>query len=435
MDKTIGIRREDKNEWERRVPLIPEHVANLQESGLTTYVQPSDLRIYSEQEYADSGAVISEDLSPAKTIFAVKEIPIEFYEQGKTYIFFSHVIKGQSYNMGMLRHMMNLGVNLIDYERIVDEHNRRLIFFGRYAGLAGMIESLFAYQQKLEAAGNTSPLAGIKQAYEYGSIDAALDHMKEIGEKISGDGFPELVGPVVIGFAGYGNVSKGAQEVLDHFPVIEVTPAELLSKYATFENNNVVYKVVFSEEDMVRPLAGDFELNDYYNHPEKYISRFEQYVPYLTLLMNCIYWTDKYPRLITKQFLQDETDTNLKLKVVGDISCDIDGAIQFTHKVTYPDAATFTYFPAADSANDGTAADGITVMAIDNLPCEFSRESSAEFSIVLKDFVKDIVAADFSVAFDQLDLPQSIKSALILHNGKLTSDYTYLEKFIEGKDE
>ena len=431
MEKIIGIRREDKNEWERRVPLIPEHIQELNERyAIKTQLHPSSLRIFTDAEYAAVKAELKDDLSAANTIFAVKEMPVDFFEQGKNYIFFSHVIKGQVYNLPMLQRMMELKVNLIDYERIVDENNHRLIFFGRYAGLAGMIETFFAYGQKMKAAGISTPFERFKQAYAYNSLADAKTEIAQLGEYIAKNGLPAEINPVVVGFAGYGNVSMGAQEIFDLLPFREITPLELINNFNSLNSEQHLYKVVFKEEDMVKPSSGEFILQDYYRYPEKYEGVFEQYLPYLTMLVNCIYWTEQYPRLVTKKYLQSQSKTEQKLKVIGDISCDINGSIELTHKVTYPDQATFTYHPGSNRFEDGTSAPGITIMAVDNLPCEFPLESSVEFSMVLKNFVNDIVEADFMVPFEDLKLPFPIKKALILHRGKLTPEYEYIREFL-----
>ena len=168
----IGIRRADKNKWEKRTPLIPEDLKYLREKfGIHTLVQPSEIRAYNNDEYSNAGAEVVEDIHSASTIFAVKEIPLHFYREGKTYVFFSHTIKGQLYNIPLLKKMMELKCNLIDYERIVDESNKRLIFFGKYAGIAGMVETLHALGQKLKQKGFKTPLERIKQAYQYHSIE------------------------------------------------------------------------------------------------------------------------------------------------------------------------------------------------------------------------------------------------------------------------
>ncbi|MCP5047801.1 MAG: hypothetical protein GY940_11565 [bacterium] len=438
MKKIIGIRREDKNQWERRVPLVPDDVKALKENhGITTIVQPSARRVFPDDAYTAAGAVISEDLSNAGVIVAVKEIPTDLFEKDKTYVFFSHTIKGQSYNMGMLKRMMELECNLIDYERIVNEKNQRLIFFGRYAGLAGMIETLHALGQKLDLQGYDTPLKKIQQPYHYNSLEEAINAIETIGKEIDENGLPPAICPLVVGFAGYGNVSRGAQEIFDLLPH-ETLPARILDeKYPSLTSHSRnLFKVVFKEEDMMKlkePSPGPFDLQDYFNHPGKYESQFEMYLPYLSALVNCIYWTEDYPRLVTKDYLRSAVSVNpdLTLKVIGDISCDIDGSIEITHKATLPDVPAFTYFPGADRFEDGTHGKGVTVMSVDNLPCEFPASSSAAFSTVLKDFVENIVTTDFKTGAGNLGLPGPIEKALILHRGQLTTDYDYIKEFVK----
>lgn len=435
MEKTIGIRREDKNEWERRVPLVPDDVRWLKEKyGIRTIVQPSNIRIFADEDFRRAGAEISEDLGKASVVFAVKEIPAALFEKNKTYVFFSHTIKGQAYNMPMLKDLIGRQCNLIDYERVLNEKNQRLIFFGRYAGLAGMLDTLHAYGQKLLARGVANPFARIRQAYQYDSLEQAKAEVAAVGAEIDEHGFPEELCPLVVGFAGYGNVSRGAQEIFDLLPHKILSAEALVEMIDNFSSDNLnLVKVVFSEDDMVRARQGTFDLQDYYAHPQKYESKFESYLPLLSILVNCIYWTEKYPRLVSKQYLKDRTvlESNLSLQVIGDISCDIDGSIEITRKATKPDAAYYTYFAENDRFEDGVQPLGVTVMAVDNLPCEFPRESSEEFSAVLRDFVPEIAAADFSRSTENLQLPQPIQKALILHRGNFSPDYLYMKDFIK----
>jgi saccharopine dehydrogenase (NAD+, L-lysine-forming) len=435
MQKIIGIRREDKNKWERRVPLIPQDIKRLKEKfGIKAIVQPSKIRVYSDEDYLKAGAEISENLSPASVVFAVKEIPSTLFEQDKTYMFFSHTIKGQSYNMPMLKRMMDLKCNLLDYERVVNEKNRRLIFFGRYAGIAGMIETLYAYGQKLKLQGYDTPFERIKQAYQYESFEQAKEEITKIGHEIDEEGFDMALAPFVVGFTGYGNVSRGAQEIFDLLPHKVISAGILEEMYENFSGDNFnIYKVVFHEEDLVRPIDGEFDLQDYYDHPEKYESKFETYINYLNILVNCIYWTEKYPMLVTKEFLRDNTilRSNLNLKVIGDISCDINGSIEITKEATYPDNATYTYFAEKDKFEDGTQRNGVTVMAVDNLPCEFPRESSDYFSSVLSEYVDNIVTSNYKGDFGELALPHPIKTSQILHRGVLTPDYNYIKEYLK----
>jgi saccharopine dehydrogenase (NAD+, L-lysine-forming) len=160
MSIRIGIRREDKNVWERRVPVIPKHARQLQKDhGIKVWVQPSDIRVFPDAEFSQVGALVEEDLSACPVVFAIKEIPIRFFQPNRTYIFFAHVVKGQPYNMPMLKRVLELGCNLIDYEKVTDERGRRLIFFGRHAGLAGMIDSLWALGQRLDWEGIPNPFS------------------------------------------------------------------------------------------------------------------------------------------------------------------------------------------------------------------------------------------------------------------------------------
>ncbi|MDY7041954.1 MAG: hypothetical protein SVX38_13945, partial [Chloroflexota bacterium] len=186
MSARIGVRREDKSRWERRVPVIPEHAAELREEhGVEVWLQPSDIRVFSEEEYAQAGARVQEDISSCPVIFAVKEIPDYFFEPGKTYVFFSHTVKGQQYNMPMLRKMLSLGCTLIDYEKVTDERGRRLIFFGRHAGLAGMIDALWTLGQRLNWEGIANPFTEILQTYRYESLAEAQQAVTRAGEAIA----------------------------------------------------------------------------------------------------------------------------------------------------------------------------------------------------------------------------------------------------------
>jgi len=435
MKKILGIRREDKNRWERRVPLIPADIEELgKKYGIKTFVQPSPIRVFKDTEYTKAGAQVSEDMSAADVIFAVKEIPEELFARGKTYVFFSHTIKGQHHNMNMLKRLMDLECNLIDYERVVNEKNIRLIFFGRHAGLSGMIETLHAFGRKMSLKGMHTPFEEVKQAYLYDTLQQAKEQIQAVGAHIAEKGLPEELCPLVVGFSGYGNVSRGAQEIFDLLPHKVVEPKDLAK--AVKQNageNRALLKVVFKEEDMVKPKSGVFELQDYYNHPEKYESSFESHLPVLKMLVNCIYWSEKYPRLVTKEYLKREYARTKKcgLQVVGDISCDIDGSIEITYKATMPDQPCFTYHAGSDRFVDTVEAEGVTVMAVDNLPCEFSHEASMDFSKALKPYINDILSADYSGDFDAIALPYPIKKALILHKGKLTREYTYINEFLK----
>lgn len=432
MSFILGIRREDKNKWEKRVPITPEHVKELKEKhNIDTLIQPSQIRAFTDKEYQQVGATVVEDVSSSNAVFAIKEIPNNFFSQGKTYLFFSHTIKGQKKNMPMLKKMIELGCTLIDYEKIIDDQGRRLVFFGRYAGIVGMIDTLWAFGQRVKWRGIDTPLSQIKQTINYKNLDEAKEHIESIGNKIREKGIPDFLTPIVVGFVGYGNVSKGAQEILDLLPVDEIRPKQLEAIHENF-SDKIIYKVVFKEEDLVEPIHTEksFNLQDYYNNPHLYHSVFQQYIHRLSILMNCIYWSEKYPRLFTKYFLEKNYTRQMKLQVVGDISVDINGAIEFTEKTTTPGNPVFVYNPIRRDIVDGYNGSGVVVMAIDNLPCELPFESSKAFSDSLIRFIPPIVKADYSTDFKNLALPSEIKKAVILHKGKLTPEYEYINSFL-----
>jgi alanine dehydrogenase len=436
MSNFIGIRHEDKYELETRAPLTPKHVERLvKQKKLDIVVQTSDKRVFTDEEYIRAGAKISKDLKKCSVIFGVKEIPVSVFEENKTYVFFAHVIKGQSYNMSMLKRMMELKCNLIEYERVVDEQGKRLIFFGHYAGLAGMINSLWALGLRMKDYGYISNLLKIKQAHHYHSLRDAKDDVSAIGQLIAERGIPHELRPFVIGFTGNGNVSKGAQEICGLLPVKEISPEKLLSLHLRKKlPDNLIYKVVFNEEDLYEHIGGDpFDLHDYYSNPQNYRSKFEKYIPHLSVLINCIYWDKRYPRLITKEYLKKAFSKNRpSLTVIGDISCDVEGSVECTMKPATIDDPIYIYDPFSDQITSGHQGSGILIMAVDILPSELPRDSSNGFGDILVNFVKPISDADFDEPFEDLDLPKAIKKALVLHKGELTPDYKYLEEFLNA---
>ena len=152
-------------------------------------------------------------------VFAVKEIPPDLFEPGKAYVFFAHVIKGQPYNMPMLRRLLDLGCTLIDYEKVTADEGRRLIFFGWHAGVAGMLETLWALGRRLAWEGIPTPLTELQRAFEYRDIAEAKVAVAQVGRMIAGQGCRPRSRPLTIGVAGYGNVARGAWEILNLLPV------------------------------------------------------------------------------------------------------------------------------------------------------------------------------------------------------------------------
>ena len=282
--------------------------------------------------------------------------------------------------------------------------------------------------------GIITPFLDIAQTHNYHSLGEARKVVSKVGQKIIEKGLPPELKPVVIGFTGYGNVSQGAQEIASLLPIKEILPDELISlhKHAHLPDN-IIYKVVFKEEHLVEPINPDdkFDLQDYYQHPEKYCSQFEKYFPYLTVLVNCIYWDPRYPRLLTKDFTEQLfKEGKPKLTVVGDITCDPDGSVEITHKGTEIENPVFVYNPITRKPSDGFKGKGLLVMAVDILPSELPRDASRFFSEVLWRYVAPIAKADFDQPFAKVRLPGPIRKAMILYKGEFTPDYEYLKKYI-----
>lgn len=433
--KKIGIREEDKYVAERRVSITPDHAKRLLEKHqIEVHFKPSKKRIYRDEEFLAAGCKPDESLTDPDIIFGVKEIPINSFEKNKTYIFFSHVIKGQPYNMPMLKKMMEMECNLIDYERVVDENNRRLIFFGRFAGLAGTINSLWSLGLRLKAQGIDTPFLKLKHAVEYHSLKEVQEAITIIGKEIKEKGLPKEICPLVIGITGYGNVSKGAQEITDLLPIQEISPAELLTLKGKEANCKVIYKVVFKEIDMFKKMdGGEFDLQHFFHNPTEYRADFEKFIPSISVLINCIYWDNNFDRIVKKSHLKEHwKEEDFKLTVIGDITCDPDGSIEATHKGTDIEDPIFVYHPETEVPTFGHTGEGILIMAVDILPSELPRDSSYAFADALEPFVAAIANCDYALPFEQLTLPMPIRKAMILHKGKLTPDYLYLEKFVNS---
>jgi len=435
MEKRIGIRREDKNDWERRAPLVPEDVRMLKrDHGISFVVEPSVIRVFKDEEYEAAGAAVSEDLSSCPVILGVKEMPSSLFERGKTYVFFSHTIKGQPYNMPMLERLRNRGCNLIDYEKIEDEKKRRLVFFGRYAGLAGMIDGLWMLGKRLEADGHPTAFSRIRQAKDYDSLEEAKEAVAKVGWEFSRNGLPTDLSPLVVGFAGYGHVSQGAQEIFDGIPhhVVEPQDLELLFRDPPEESPSI-WKVVFREEHLVERIKSErpFILQEYYEHPDRYRGIFPGYLRYLSVLVNCIFWTPAYPKLITRQDAKEaHARGEFRIRAVVDITCDPGGSVECTTHCTDPGNPFYVYDIEKERPLEGVTGDGPVILAVDNLPCELPRDSSSSFSAVLRRFVPELMNCDFGVPYDDLNLPETLKGALILHEGRFTPPYRYMRKFL-----
>jgi saccharopine dehydrogenase (NAD+, L-lysine forming) len=431
--KSLLIRAEDKNIWESRAPLIPDQVKEiLGETGATAYVEKSEKRYFKDSAYEDCGAVLCDSMHPGDVIVGVKEIPEDKIIDNKTYLFFSHTIKGQKSGMPLLRKIMAGGSTLIDYEKIVDDENRRLIYFGRYAGDAGAIDILSLMGEFWDYHGIKTPFSQCRRAHEYDSVEDAKRHIRKIGDTIREEGLPEQLCPMVIGVMGYGNVSMGAQQIFDCLPTQGVPPHELISfaKGGGGGDTRNVHVTVFKEKDLVRHIDGkSFDLQEYYNHPERFVSRFEDYLPHMNILVNAVYWEKRYPRFVTWDGLKKAAEgfSQPKLQGIADISCDTNGSVECNVRSTDSGMPAYLCDPVRRTTTDGHRGDGIVLLAVDNLPCELPNDASTFFGDQLKKVVPNILEADYEGTLETSGLSPEVQNAVIVYRGVLTANYQYLK--------
>lgn len=433
--KTLLIRAEDKNVWERRAPLIPKDLKEVvKKTGVRAFLQKSEKRFFPQDDYVSAGAQVCDDMNPGEVILGIKEIPEEKLLDNKVYAFFSHTIKGQKENMPMLKKIIRGGSTLIDYERVTDSKGHRRIFFGNYAGHAGTLDILHLMGEYWEHHGVTTPFSLGKRAMEYGSVKQAQRHMIEIGRNIERHGLNDKLSPLVIGILGYGNVAKGVQEMLNCLPVQFIAPQKLPGFFDKGGgDSNKVYVSVFREEHLVRHRKGrPFDLQDYYRHPENYVSDFERYLPYLSILVNAIYWDTRYPRFVTWESLRKlyEGPEAPRLCGIADITCDVGGSIECNVKTTNSGMPAYLCNPLDRSIVDGHKGEGIVLLAVDNLPAELPNDASRFFSNQLKTFIGNLVNADYDKSLDKSGLCPEIQRAVIGYKGELTSPYKNLEPYM-----
>ncbi|MEM1023485.1 MAG: hypothetical protein AAGD10_15545 [Myxococcota bacterium] len=423
----IGFRREDKSPHERRIPLVPKDLQALQaEHGARFLVQSSPQRAFPTEDFEAVGINVVEDLDAADVIMGVKEVPSEAVRPGKTYVFFSHTIKGQAYNMRLLRTLMENRCTLIDYERIVDDADQRLVAFGRHAGLAGAINSLWALGRAWAHAKRRTPLLDLKLAHEYGHSAQARAAITEVAQACFADpAFQAL--PAVIGVTGSGRVAQGAHEILDALAPDELPPDELSAA-----SPGRFSRVRFEESHFAeRRDAAPFELEDYYARPEAYRGVFEaRYAAQLDLLINGIYWEPRYPRLISRTGTRSMySRPQPRLAAIGDISCDIGGSIELTAMATTPNDPVYTWDTRTDRVRQPGKGTGPLMMTVDILPTELPIEASEAFSTALRPLMKDLLSHDF--AQDLEGLRPELRKACILDRGQLTPEYDYLMEAVE----
>jgi alpha-aminoadipic semialdehyde synthase len=450
MPNTIAVRREDlSKKGEKRVAISPERAKEIAVMGSRLLVQPrnhpdtgEEKRIFPDETYANTGAEISENIDDAQVVFGLKEIELAQIQEDKAYLFFSHTHKGQVKNRKMLSHLIDQRATLIDYELITHaDKSRILTAFTYFAGYAGMIDSLWTYGKRLALKGIKNPFEAIPQSIEKEDLEQIKGIIREVGTQISEHGTPADLPPMICCFFGTGKTSTGAQEIFDLLPTKLVCLKDVPEVFAN-GSRNFVYKVVLGISTMFKPkadapealrqkaAAGDRIRDEYKAHPEYFESNIDQVFPYSSILMNCIIWSNKYPRLLTREEAKNFYAKDQVVEVLGDITCDPEGAFQFS-KETWIDRPVFVYNPADQEEQEGFHGDGIAVMAVTNLPCEFSADASRQFSSELAPMLPGIVSANFEAeTAEEAGLPDPILGATILWKGKFREPFRYMEEYV-----
>ncbi len=449
MKNTIGIIREGLSKpGEKRVAITPEYAAQIIGWGHRLIVQSAYnpktnevKRVFPDDEYVKAGCEISEDLSPAAVVFGLKEIHVTRILPGKAYLIFSHTHKGQIKNREMLTKFFNLKTTLIDYELIADNNNSRLITAFTYnAGYAGMVDTLWALGKRWKMEGIKNPFEKIPQA-----IEEYLRDIKEILSKVRKEieinGTPSDKPPVITAFLGNGKTSIGAQRIYDLLPIEKISLDELKDVFISGTRKKV-YKLVLDIDDIYKlkknvqidmNIYSSFSKREREHHykvqPEFYETNLRSILPYITMLMNCVIWSPEYPRSITKKLMKEIYVKNKVLGAIGDITCDPNGSIEFS-KEMWIHNPVYIYNPINETMNDGFDGEGIAVMAVTNLPSEFSADASQHFSQDISPFLKRIAEANYKAEFKNSGLPDEIKRAVIIWKGEFTENYKYMKKFL-----
>lgn len=440
----LGIRREDKNKWERRAPVAPQHVAALVKQGIKVIVQPSSRRVFTDEEYRAAGAVLSEDLSECVAIAAVKEVPQKLLLPGRTYIFFSHTIKAQPAGMPLLDDVLAKKVRLVDYECITTTGQRggpRLVAFGGFAGAAGAIDFLRGLGERFLALGYSTPLLHIGSAFMYPSLEEAKRAISLAGEAIIKHGLPKALCPFIAVFTGQGNVTQGALDIFKLLPFEMVDPNDLQKMrepgQSTDEECRKLYLTVTTAEHMVRhKYGGPFNKEQYYETPDQYEPTFQDNIlPYSTIVINCMYWDARFPRLFTQEDIHRHVmQGSDRLLGVCDITCDADGSVP-TRQFTSIEQPFFVYNALTESASACLDDPGVLFHAVDHLPSELPREASEHFGNCLLQYLPFLVAKHAPVKLgtgDTASWPAPIRGAVIAEGGELIREYQYISQLCKA---
>ncbi|KAJ8667132.1 hypothetical protein QAD02_008794 [Eretmocerus hayati] len=441
--RVIAIRREDQSVWERRAALAPANVRRLVRAGVKVIVQPSNRRAYPAQAYLSAGASVQEDISSASVIFGVKQVPIDQLIPSKTYCFFSHTIKAQESNMPMLDAVLEKKIRLLDYEKLTDDNGQRLVAFGKYAGVAGMVNILHGLGLRLLALGHHTPFMHIGPAHNYRNSGMARQAIRDAGYEIALGAMPKSIGPLTFVFTGSGNVSQGAQEVFQELPH-EYVPPEMLRKVAEHGDTTKMYACeVRRRHHLERKQGGGFDAEEYVQQPELYTSTFSTKIaPYASVIINGIYWAVDSPKLLTipdaKSLLRPAHTPWLPISVgapalphrmlaICDISADPGGSIEFMNECTTIDTPFCLYDADRNKDTRSFKGPGVLVCSIDNMPTQLPREATDFFGDLLFPYALDIIQSDARRPLDEHEFSPAVYGAIIASNGQLTPGFQYIQ--------
>jgi saccharopine dehydrogenase (NAD+, L-lysine-forming) len=397
----LGLLREGRTPPDRRVALTPKKCVELQDAypGLRVRVQPSPHRAFADQEYRDLGIEVSDDMATCDLLLGVKEVPVAELLPGKAYCFFSHTIKKQPANRELLRTVLREGITLIDYELLTNAAGERVVAFGHWAGIVGAYNGLLTYGRKHK-------LFTLKPAWQ--CVD--MEDMQEEFFKV------KRLPPIKIAVTGSGRVAQGAVEVLGRMGIRRVSVYDYL--YLSF--SEPVYTQLRSSDYNRRRDGRVWDTANFHQEPAAYESTFGNFLPVTNLLIACAYWDPAAPRLFEEE---DTLRADFKLDTIADVTCDVNGSIPLTRRSTTIEAPAFDYNPATGELQAAySQATTITVMAVDNLPCELPRNASRDFGRQLLDqFFPHLLGGDGAGV---------VARATIASAGQLQPRYTYLADYV-----
>lgn len=396
----IGLIRERKSPADVRVALTPVQCVALQNRfpEIKVLVESSPDRCFSDEEYQQAGIEVVTDMSVCDTLLGIKEVPTAALLPNKSYFFFSHTIKKQPYNRDMLVDILNKNINLIDYETLRWENGQRVLGFGRFAGIVGAYNGMLTWGRKIQS-------FQLKPAHE------CEDYRELLAEAAAVD-----IGNIKIVLTGGGRVANGALDFLRNLRITEVTPYQFIHR----EFNEPVFVHLNSPEIYRHKEGKAWNTEYFYKHHHEYESSFGDFLPHCDLLMNGIFWTADLPQLFEKA---DTAKSNFRMRVIADISCDVDGSVPITWKATTIQDPTIGWSRSTQQPCEPFAADSIDIMAVGNLPNELPCDASEEFGENLIHYVFPEYLKEKS---------RMIEEATLTRNGKLTSGYTYLEDYVAG---